>query len=106
MVPLDLRFKAAAATFSFGTAQLEDVDKISIKFDRERQIDSRTPVVMNSHPLVTSFLPENFRAKHVHGSSWDHYLAVPPRIRIRSVHRHYCVVFSDGGAEQQRAVLS
>jgi hypothetical protein len=105
MVALDLRFKAAAATFSFGTAQLEDVDKISIKFDRERQIDSSTPVVMNSQPLVTSFLPENFRAKEMHCSSRDHDLAVSLRIWIRGVHRHHRVILSDSGTEQQRPIL-
>src|SRR5690242_20552877 len=100
MVTLDLCFKAAAAVFSLGATQLEDVDKISIKFDRERQIDSRTSVVMNSQPLVTSFRPENFRAKEMHCSPRDHDLAVAPSIWIRGVHGHHGIIFPDSGTQQ------
>src|SRR5690349_21861567 len=57
---LDLRFQAMPAMFSAHTAQLEDVDKISVEFDRERHIHCSAPVVVNSKPLVTCFLPQNF----------------------------------------------
>src|ERR1700757_2671567 len=61
---------------------------------------------MNPQPLVTGFLPENFRAKEMHCSSRDHDLTVAPRIWIRGVHRHRRVILSDSGTEQQRPILA
>src|SRR5436190_9264394 len=61
-VLLKLCFQATAAAFSFHAAQLEDVGKISIEFDCERDIDGCASVVMDPQPLVTRFLPQNLRA--------------------------------------------
>src|SRR5881396_3990107 len=102
----NLRIQASAATFSIHSAQLENVGKISIEFDCERNIDSCASVVMDSKPLVTRFLPQNLRPEHVHCSSRNYYLAIPPGIGVRGVHRHHRVVFSDGRTEQQRTILS
>ena len=96
----DLRFQATSASFSVHAAQFENVGKVSIEFDCERDIDSCASVVMDPKPLVTRFLPQNLRAEHMHGSSRDYYLAVAPRIGVRGIHRHDRVVFSDSGTEQ------
>jgi hypothetical protein len=105
-VLLNLRFQTTAATFPLHTAQLENIGKISIEFDSKGNIDSCASVVMDSKTLVTRFVPQNLRSKHVHSSSWNYYLAVPPRIGVRGIDRHDCVVFSDRRTQQQRAVLA
>src|SRR5439155_5301065 len=105
-VARNLRFHATAALFSAHAAQLENVGKIRIEFDRERDINSCASIVMDSKSLMTCFLPQNLRPKEVHGSSRDHYLAVAPSIGICGINRHDRVVLSNSRTQQQRAVPS
>src|SRR6266480_311569 len=61
---------------------------------------------MNPKSLLTGSLPQNRRAKDVQGSPRNHCLAVATDIRIRCIHTQNGIVFSNGGTEQQRAILS
>src|SRR4029077_8954454 len=76
----NLRFQTTAATFPLHAAQLENVGKLSIEFDRERDIDSGASIVVDSKPFVTCFLPQNLRSENVHGSSGHYYFTIPPGI--------------------------
>src|SRR5205823_14037594 len=56
-VAINLRFYSTPAAFPFRAAQLENISKISIQLDCKRKLHGCAPVVMDSKPLLTCFLP-------------------------------------------------
>ncbi len=97
------RVEPRAAPLAAGAAHFEDVGKIGVDVEGERDPDVRAAVVQQPDALVTRAVPQEARPKQVHNVARKHHIGLAERhVRIGEIRAEQLVVFLDARAEQQR----
>src|ERR1041385_1199515 len=95
----------AAAFLAVLSPHLENIGKVGAKFDHKSHLRRMRTIVMEAETLIERLVPQNFRAKDMHGATRDEHVVAAKDVSVHEINREERVVVLDRGAEKKRAIF-